>query len=263
MRVLVAGASGRLGSRLLPLLIEQGATVRALTRDSRRCAGLAAIAAEVVVGDVRRPETLRGACAGADVVVSAVHGFAGPGRVSPRTVDDRGNGNLIAAAQRSGARMVLLSVVGAARNHPMELFQAKAAAEAALRSSGVPWTIVRAAAFAELWLEILAKGVVPGRGANPINFVSVADVARVVAEAAMNEDLVGRVIDVTGPENFTLNDLAALAPPARPIRHVPPAVLRVGAIFSRQARAGLVMESHPMSAPAPDSPARPVRSLLG
>ena len=262
MRVLLAGASGRLGTLLVPLLTEQGATVRALTRDPRRCAPLADLD-EVVVGDVRTPATLRGACAGVDVIVSAVHGFAGPGRVSPRTVDDMGNRNLIAAAQESGSRMVLVSVVGAAPDHPMELFQAKAAAEAALQSSDVPWTIVRAAAFAELWLEILAKGVVPGRGANPINFVSVADVAGVVAEAAMNDDLVGRTIDVTGPENFTLNELAAFARPSAPIRHVPPAVLRVGAIFSRQARAGLVMDSYPMTAPAPDAPARAVRSLLG
>jgi NADH dehydrogenase len=122
---------------------------------------------------------------------------------------------------------------------------------------------VRATAFAELWLEILAKGVVPGRGANPINFVSVADVADVVAEAAMNDDLIGRVIDVTGPENLTLNELAAFARPTGPVHHVPPAVLRVGAMFSRQARAGIVMDSHPMSAPAPEAPARPVRSLLG
>jgi NADH dehydrogenase len=224
---------------------------------------VAGLGAEVVVGDVRRPETLRGPCAGADVVVSAVHGFAGPGRVSPPTVDDVGNRNLIAAAEESGSRMVMVSVVGAAPDHPMELFRAKAAAEAALQSSGVPWTIVRAAAFAELWLEILAKGVVPGRGVNPINFVSVSDVAGVVAEAATNDDLVGRIIDVTGPENFTLNELAAIARPTRPIRHVPPAVLRLGALFSRQARAGLIMDSHPMSAPAPDAPGRPVRSLLG
>lgn len=263
MRVLLAGASGRLGSLLVPLLTEHGATVRALTRDQRRCARVAGLVDEVVVGDVRRPATLLGACAGADVVVSAVHGFAGPGRVSPRTVDDIGNRNLIAAARESGSRMVLVSVVGAAPDHPMELFRAKAAAEMALQSSDVPWAIVRAAAFAELWLEIMAKGVVPGRGTNPINFVSAADVAGVVAEAAMNDDLVGRIIDVTGPENLTLNELAALARPTRPIRHIPPAVLRVGAMLSRQARAGLVMDSHPMSAPAPDATARPIRSLLG
>lgn len=171
MRVLLAGATGRLGSLLVPLLTEQAVTVRALTRDPGRCARLAGVE-EVVVGDVRRPATLRAACVGTDIVVSAVQGFAGPGRVSPRTVDDIGNRNLIAAAQQSGSRMVLVSVVGAAPDHPMELFQAKAAAEAALHSSGVPWTIVRAAAFAELWLENLGqrRGTGPGRQPHQLRF---------------------------------------------------------------------------------------------
>jgi uncharacterized protein YbjT (DUF2867 family) len=262
VRVLLAGASGRLGRLVVPLLAQQGAQVRALTREATRCARLASLVDEVVVGDVRRPETLEGACAGADVVVSAVHGFAGPGRVSPRTVDEVGNRNLIAAAGASGARMVLVSVVGAAPDHPMELFRAKAAAEAALRSSGVPWTIVRATAFAELWLEILAKGVVPGRGENPINFVSAADVATVVARAAINGDLVGRTLDVTGPDNLTLNQLADLVRRGRPVHHVPPTVLRACAILSLQARAGLVMDTYPMSASAPDAPGTEVRSLV-
>jgi NADH dehydrogenase len=65
---------------------------------------------------------------GAQVVVSAVHGFAGAGRVTPATVDRDGNARLVAAAQRAVAEMVLVSVIGAGRQHPIELFRMKAEA---------------------------------------------------------------------------------------------------------------------------------------
>ena len=54
------------------------------------------------------------AVAGVEVVVSAVHGFVGPGGVSPATVDRDGNANLTDAAKAAGAGMVLMSIVGAA-----------------------------------------------------------------------------------------------------------------------------------------------------
>lgn len=53
-------------------------------------------------------------------VISAVHGFAG----SPAAVDRAGNEHLMDAAARAGAAFVLLSVVGASAQHPMELFRA-------------------------------------------------------------------------------------------------------------------------------------------
>ena len=82
-------------------------------------------------------------------MVSAVHGFAGPGGVSPASVDRAGNAHLIHAAARAGAAFVLVSVVGASPGHPIGLFRAKHAAEDMLRSSGIPWTMVRATAFME------------------------------------------------------------------------------------------------------------------
>ena len=92
----------------------------------------------------------------------------------------------------------------------MELFRAKHAAEQHLRASGTPWTIVRATAFVELWAEIMAKPIVFGRGDNPINFVSVDDVAAVVERAVVDAGLRGQILEVGGPENLTFNELAAL-----------------------------------------------------
>ena len=103
-----------------------------------------------------------------------------------------------------------MSVVGAAADHPMELFRAKFAAEEHLRASGAPWTIVRATAFVELWAEIMAKPIVFGRGDNPINFVSVNDVAAVVERAVIDPTLRGKVLEVGGPQNVTFNEFETL-----------------------------------------------------
>jgi uncharacterized protein YbjT (DUF2867 family) len=100
--------------------------------------GIAGHGVEVVTGDVRDRASVAASVRGVTVVVSAVHGFAGPGRISPATVDRQGNINLIDAARDAGAEFVLVSVVGAAADSPMELSRMKnSAARHAPRSS---WT---------------------------------------------------------------------------------------------------------------------------
>jgi NADH dehydrogenase len=188
---------------------------------------------------------------GTSVVVSAVQGFAGPGRVSPASVDRDGNANLVDAAAAVGADVVLMSVVGAAADSPMELFRAKYAAEQHLRASGTPWTIVRATAFVELWADIMEKPIVFGRGDNPINFVSVHDVAAVVERTVVDPSTRGEVIEVGGPQNLTFNELAALLQDVRGrrknVRHIPRPMLRALGLFARQPRAALVMDTTDMS----------------
>lgn len=247
MRVLVAGGTGRLGRLVVQRLAEHGVGVRVLTRDPERAAQLRRFGPEVVEGDVRRPDTLGPAVAGMDVVVSAVHGFAGPGRVTPRSVDRDGNANLVEAARRTRAALVMVSVVGAAPDSPMQLFREKYAAEQAVQSSGLPWTIVRATAFAELWAEIASRGLVFGRGDNPINFVSVVDVADLVVRAVIDPTCRGQVLEIGGPQDLSLNELAALVADhggARSrVRHVPLGLLRVLAPLHRMPRSAVVMDT--------------------
>ena len=173
--------------------------MRVLTRDRDAGRAIWAIGVDVVVGDVREPSTLASRVDGVTTVVSAVQGFAGPGRVTPASVDRDGNANLVDAAAAAGADVVLMSVVGASPDSPMELFRAKYEAEAATCGPAVSaWTIVRATAFVELWAELVGKGLVFGRGDNPINFVSVVDVAAAVERAVTDRGLRGTIIEVGG-----------------------------------------------------------------
>lgn len=264
--IVVAGGAGVLGTRLVRRLAARGLPVRVVTRDSSRAAHLAGLGVEVARGDVRQPESLNEALAGAHVVVSAIHGFAGPGGVSPASVDRAGNVHLIDAASRVGARFVLMSVVGAAAQHPMELFRAKHAAEQELRASTLPWTIVRATAFMETWGAIMGKMLrsrrkimVFGRGDNPINFVSAGDVAALLELAVTTPELSGRTIELGGPDSVTFNQMAAAVQAACGLKgsvgHIPTAVLRLMAVaaapvnpaFARQARAAVAMDTDNMA----------------
>jgi NADH dehydrogenase len=259
--ILLAGGTGRLGTALATRLTGHGLAVRVLTRDPARAGHLTALGAEVATGDVRDRASLAPAVDGAGVVVSAVHGFAGPGGVSPATVDYQGNINLIEAAKATGAQLVMMSVAGAAADSPMELFRMKHAAEEHLQASGVRWTIVRATAFFELWIDVLSqtaarsgRPVVFGRGDNPINFVSVTDVAALAEQAVTDPATRGRILQIGGPDNLTFNQLAAAIQAAAgrtsTPRHVPPLVLRLMARtaghlkpgLGRQARAALLMD---------------------
>jgi len=264
--IVVAGGTGTLGTRLVPRLAGAGVAVRVLTRDPARAQHLTGHGVEVVRGDVRDPASVTAALRGAGMVISAVHGFAGPGGGSPATVDRAGNANLIGAATRAGANFILVSVAGAAPDHPIGLFRAKYAAEDMLRASGIGWTIVRATAFMQTWATIMSrmqeasgKIVVFGRGDNPVNFVSAADVAALVDRAVTDPGLRGQVLEIGGPDNLTFNQVAALLQESTgrhgTVRHIARPALQMMAwttaaikpALARQARAALAMDTLDMT----------------
>lgn len=138
----------------------------------------------------------------------------------------------------------------------------KHAAEEHLRASGAPWTIVRATAFAEFWLDLLDKTagtsgrpVIFGRGNNPINFVSVSDVAALAERAVLDPSARGATFQIGGPQNVSFNELTASLQRASgrtaPPRHVPRPMLRLLAAAlgpvqpnrARQIRAAIDMDT--------------------
>lgn len=242
--ILLAGGTGHLGTPLVARLGARGVGVRILSRDPSRARKSVGEDVEVVSGDVRVAASLTAALHGIDTVISAVTGF-GPGGDGPRKVDFEGNANLIDAAEAAGVKhFVLVSIHGAGSKHPMELYRAKFAAEQRLRESSLEWTIIRPTVFRELWAGIVGDpllksgtAMVFGRGENPINFVSVHDVARSVEKAAIDQELRGRTLEVGGPENLTLNRLVEIVAQSNGLqakaRHIPLAALRIGATALR------------------------------
>lgn len=120
-----------------------------------------------------------------------------------------------------------------------------------------------------------------GRGENPINFVSVEDVAALLEMILTRSDLSGSTLEIGGPENLTLNELAGAIQTGtgtrKPPRHLSPIVLRalaatLGSLtprLGRQMRSSLLMDSMDLSFDAtaihstyPDLPATTVQEVL-
>jgi uncharacterized protein YbjT (DUF2867 family) len=264
--ILVAGGTGTLGTQVARRLSDRGLGVRVLTRDPARAVHLPGTV-QTLTGDLRDPAAVAEAVRGCTTVVSAVHGFVGPNKPSPEAIDRDANLALIKAAAAAGVQhLVLVSVLGAAPDHPMSLYRAKHAAEQALQAGGLQWTIIRPAAYLETWIAIIGaklasngQALVFGPGRNPINFVSAHDVAAVVDLAVHDQSLRGQLLEVAGPENLTFTQIAerlitASGKPGR-TRHIPLPMLRamsvlarpVSPVFARQAQAAVVMNTSDMT----------------
>lgn len=285
--IFIAGGTGLLGTQVVRLLTARGLQLRVLTRDPSRAHPLAGEHVAVVAGDVRDGGAVDRAVAGSRVVISAIQGFSGTGDANPRTVDLRGNGVLIQSARKAGVEhFVLVSVHGAAPDHPMELFRMKYLAEQELKASGLSWTIVRPTAYMETWARLVGEPLLKtgktrifGRGNNPINFVSAHDVAQFVACAAQeaNTHMRGERLEVGGPENLSMRQVAQtlmrVTKVSGTVRSVPLPMMRlmavlmrpVNAALARQIQAGVSMDTADMTFDAADVrrryPAIPSTSL--
>lgn len=244
--ILITGGTGKLGTRLIPLLEGE---IRVLTRDPARARKHAG--EELVQGDLRDPGSLRRAMAGVSVVICAVQaGFGATGGSTPRNVDLTGTLDLIAAAKAEGVEhFILLSIIDVAPDHSQELWRMKYQAEEALKASGLHWTIIRSTAFMEWCLEfvgtpLLAKGrtTVFGRGDNPINFVSADDVAALVRLATVDPGLRNRQVAIAGPDNLSFNQVIKQIGASGRVSHVPLPLMRVMSVVMTLIKPGLARE---------------------
>ena len=261
--ILIVGASGRLGSVIVRHVLAQGKSLRVMTRNPLSLAHLKQQGVEIVSGDLRDRASLASACQGIEQVLAAAHALDGKGDNNPRTVDDMGNRHLIDAAKAAGVKhFIFVSVQGASPDSPLEFFRIKYRTEEYLRASGLSFTILRPGAYMELWVQLIGqpireqgKTTIFGRGNNAINFVSVQDVARFVSIALDDPRARNAVIEVGGPENLTMNQLAEIFERASgrqaKKRHIPLPMMRVMSILmwplnpamSRLIRNGIYMDT--------------------
>ena len=133
--VLVVGSTGQLGRAIVRRLRQDGMAVRALVRPTSNVSVLQGLGAEIVVGDLRDPESLRRACRGCDAVVttaSSLHsGF------DFERIDRAGNLNLIEAAKLENvAHFVFTSTVAADAPDAPRIFKNKKFIEERLAEIG-------------------------------------------------------------------------------------------------------------------------------
>jgi NADH dehydrogenase len=269
--ILLAGGTGRLGALLVDLLLARYLPVRVLTREPARARHLPREHVEIFRADLRDRDAVDRAVSGARTVISAVQGgFGATGGSTPTTVDLRGNGNLIDAARAHGVEhFVLVSIIDAAADHPLELWRMKYLAEQKLKASGLAWTIIRATAFMEWCVGLIGDPLwktgrtrIFGAGNNPINFVSAHDVARFVERAVVDPTLRGQAVEVVGPEDLTFNEvlerIRTVTETSGTASHVPLLLMRImsrvltpiNPALAREIRAGVFLDTADRTAAA-------------
>jgi nucleoside-diphosphate-sugar epimerase len=123
MNILVTGASGRVGSRLVPRLLAHGDAVRVLVRNEEQARSFEALGAQSVNGDLLSPETLDQAAARMESVVHLAAFFRGASESEARAVNYEGTLALARAVQEAGvSKFVYIStnlVYGPGRGRPV------------------------------------------------------------------------------------------------------------------------------------------------
>ena len=195
MNIVVIGGTGLVGRNIVHKLRDEGHDVIPASRST---------GVDIITG-----EGLVGALAGRNVVVDASNAEAPFGEDS-YAFFTTGTRNLLAAAVRAGVNhYVSISVVGTERLVDSSYFRGKAEAEAMIRTSGVPYTILHATQFHEFLVMIVEAAV-----ANQILRLSPAwiqpvassDIANAMAIIATEEPYNG-TIELAGPERERMSDL--------------------------------------------------------
>ncbi|MGQ4891486.1 MAG: SDR family oxidoreductase [Candidatus Njordarchaeia archaeon] len=221
-KVLVAGATGYLGKYVVAEFKRRGYWVRAFVRNPKKLdvtgpflePAVRDLVDEVVVGDVTKPDTLKGICDGIDVVFSSV-GITKPNeKASFMDVDYGGNKSLLEEALKAGVKkFIFISVYRAQDFLDIEILKAREMFVSLLEKSGMDYTVVRPTGFFSDMTEFLQmayKGRVYlfGSGENKINPIHGADLAKVCVDAADSKE---REVPIGGPEVFKFVDIAELA----------------------------------------------------
>jgi uncharacterized protein YbjT (DUF2867 family) len=245
--LLLTGATGSIGSRLLPLLLEQGDIVRCLVREPRRL-GEQRVDVQIALGDLGEmsdPYLVRQALRGVDTVVH----LAATIRDQPPHRIEELNGlatvRLLRAAERSGVRrFVFFSALNASAAQRTRFFRAKWLAERAVISSPLETTVFAPSVVydhSDPWITLLRRfsflPVLPVSGEGRARFQPIwaADVARCVVAS-----LAGAPRDrceLAGPETLSYDEMSdlvsRLAGRPRPLVHIPLPLVRAGLIALR------------------------------
>jgi NADH dehydrogenase len=245
--LLLTGATGSIGSRLLPLLLERGEDVRCLVREPRRL-GARRVDVQIALGDLGEmsdPYLVRQALRGVDTVV---HLAATIRDQPPRRIEEL-NGlatvRLLRAAERSGVRrFVFFSALNASASQRTRFFRAKWLAERAVVESPLETTVFAPSIVydhSDPWITLLRRfsflPVLPVSGEGQARFQPIwaQDVARCVANALGREPR--ERYELAGPEVLTYDDMSDLvsrvAGRPRPLVHVPLPVIRASLIALR------------------------------
>jgi uncharacterized protein YbjT (DUF2867 family) len=213
-KILLAGATGYLGSHIAKRLIQNAFDLRVIMRSPGRLAERGIEIEDSVQAEVTRPETLKGCCSGIDTIISTVGITRQKDGLTYRDVDYQANLNLLNVARESGVRkFIYVSVLNGENLRHLKICDAKEKFVEQLAKSGLEYCVVRPNGFFSDMSEFFAmaqKGniYVFGSGEQKTNPIHGEDLAAVCVDAIEGLE---QEIKVGGPETLTYNEIAKIA----------------------------------------------------
>ncbi|MBP6177212.1 MAG: NAD(P)H-binding protein [Anaerolineales bacterium] len=210
--ILVIGGTGMLGKPVARQLKADGFKVRLLARNPEKAQTLLGSGYEIVKGDVDDLSSLRSALTGVDGVHISLKG--GPTEADFDRMDHLAVRDIARAARELGVGRVTLISAYAVSEEKADTpeSRAKVKGEAALRSSGVPYTVFRCSWFMEtLPMFVQGKNIsLIGNQVHPLHWIAVEDYARMVSKSYQSDDALNKELYIFGPESLTMREAMQL-----------------------------------------------------
>jgi len=220
MRIFVTGATGYIGGRLVPRLLEAGHQVVCAVRDARKLASRPWVSHDkitVMQVDAEDPDRLSDAMRGCELAYYLIHSMLAVGDAYRDHDNKLAAGFARAAAQAGVQRIVYLGGLGETGNGLSEHLSSRREVERALRSSDVPVTVLRAAmiigsgsASFEILRYLVARlpvMVTPRWVSTECQPIAVRNVLHYLVACLDIAETSGRTLDIGGPDVLTYREL--------------------------------------------------------
>ncbi len=237
------GATGTLGRQVTRRALDEGYEVRCLVRSPRKAAFLKEWGAELVAGDICRPETLPRALEGVTAIIDAATARATDSR-SIKDVDWDGKVNLIQAAKKAGVdRYIFFSILDAEKFPNVPLMEIKTCTEKFLAESGLNYTILRPCGFLQGLIGQYAIPILEGQSVwmmgetAPTAYMDTIDIAKFAVRALKVPETEGKAFPVVGSRAWGADEIIKLCErlsgKESRVTRMPIGVLRASRRFAR------------------------------
>ncbi len=221
-RLLVTGATGRIGSRLVPRLARHhDIAIRAFVRSAEKAAPLLASGAELVLGHLEDPRSVRSAMDGIDTVVL----------ITPATPYAAGQASsVLTAAKAAGVRKIVrISVFKAGVDGPAAITRLHGSTDPEIQESGLTYTILRPPFFMQNLLLVAADSIARegrlyfGIGYGKLGMIDLRDIVDCVEACVVSDVHDNQVFTLTGPESIGFHHIASRLSDVlgRPVQYIP------------------------------------------
>lgn len=212
MKVVLAGAYGNLGADIFKCLLAAGHQVVAADMMERDLGVSGDFTFRQI--DVTDPESLKGLCDGADVVITTVGLTKTSATLTNYQIDYQGNLNLLNEAKAAGVpNFAYISVIKADKAPKVPMLHAKYLFEEELKKSGLKWVIYRPTGYfydiVKVFKPMIEKGEVTLLGKEPVhaNVISTEDFADFIVKHMTDEN---QMYDIGGKETYSYEEIANL-----------------------------------------------------